>query len=72
MQVNSVGIIDQDYCGENDTIKFAYINMRDEAVTVPAGTRIGQGVFVKIERAEFAVVEKMEGANRGGFGTTGN
>lgn len=72
MQVNSVGIIDQDYCGDNDTIKFAYINMRDEAVTVPAGTRIGQGVFVKIERAEFEVIEKMEGANRGGFGTTGN
>jgi dUTP pyrophosphatase len=42
MQVNSVGIIDADYCGDNDTIKFAYINMRKEAVTIEAGTRIGQ------------------------------
>lgn len=34
MQVNSVGIIDQDYCGNTDTVKFPYINMRKESVTI--------------------------------------
>jgi dUTP pyrophosphatase len=72
MLVNSVGIIDQDYCGETDTNKFAYINMRKEPVTIQKGERIGQGIFVKIERAEFELVESMGNADRGGFGTTGN
>lgn len=34
MQVNSIGIIDQDYCGDADTVKFAYINMRKEEVNI--------------------------------------
>ncbi len=42
MLVNSIGIIDQDYCGETDTNKFCYINMRDTPITIPAGERIGQ------------------------------
>ncbi len=72
MMVNSVGIIDQDYSGDNDTIKFAYINMRDEPVKIKAGERIGQGMFVKIEKPEIEIVESMNNADRGGFGTTGN
>ena len=71
MQVNSIGIIDQDYCGDGDTIKFPYINMRKEEVIVKAGERIGQGMFVKIEKPEFEMVESMGGVDRGGFGTTG-
>lgn len=71
MQVNSVGIVDQDYAGDNDTIKFPYINMRSETVTIPAGERIGQGVFVKIANAEFIEVDSMNNSDRGGFGTTG-
>ncbi|MBS9784174.1 dUTP diphosphatase [Candidatus Gracilibacteria bacterium] len=72
MMVNSVGIIDQDYSGDNDTIKFAYINMRDESVEIKAGERIGQGMFVKIEKPEIEIVTSMNNADRGGFGTTGN
>jgi dUTP pyrophosphatase len=59
MQVNGVGIIDNDYCGEDDTLKFGYINMTKETQFVEKGTRIGQGVFVKVGIAEFDVVEKM-------------
>lgn len=70
IQVNSVGIIDQDYCWENDTIKFAYINMTKEKVVIEAETRIGQGMFVKIDIADFEVVESMNNSDRGGFGTT--
>ncbi|PID84585.1 dUTPase [Candidatus Gracilibacteria bacterium] len=72
MLVNSIGIIDQDYSGDNDTIKFAYINMSDETIEVKTGDRIGQGVFVKIEKPEFEFVENMNNSDRGGFGTTGN
>lgn len=70
MMVNSVGIIDQDYCGENDTIKFQYINMTDEIVAVREWDRIWQGVLVKIDRPVFTQVENMEGKDRGWFGTT--
>jgi dUTP pyrophosphatase len=34
MQVNSIGIVDQDYCGNGDAIKFPYINMRKEEVVI--------------------------------------
>lgn len=71
MQVNSVWIIDQDYCGETDTIKFPYINMRKDSVTVNAGERIWQWMFVKIEKPTFDIVETMWNKERGGFGTTG-
>lgn len=45
--------------------------MRDETVTIEKGERIGQAMFVKIEKPEFVFVETMENADRGGFGTTG-
>lgn len=70
MQVNSVGIIDQDYCWDNDTLKFPYMNMTKEKVVIEAETRIGQGMFVKIDIADFEVVESMNNSDRWGFGTT--
>ena len=71
MQVNSVWIIDQDYCWENDTIKFAYINMSWKKQVIEDWTRIGQWMFVSIEIAEFEVVDSMNNKDRGGFWTTG-
>lgn len=71
MQVNSVGIIDNDYCGDTDTIKFPFINMKQEEVVIEKWERIGQGMFVKIEKWEFIEVDSMENENRWGFGTTG-
>lgn len=70
IQVNGVGIIDQDYCWEDDTIKFPYLNMTDKPVTIEKWYRIGQGMFCKIAKPEFEVVEKMEWESRWGFGTT--
>ncbi len=70
MQVNSVWIIDQDYCGDDDTIKFAYINMSKEVQKIEKWTRIWQGMFVKIEKPEFIVVESMNNESRWGFGST--
>ncbi|MBW7954951.1 2Fe-2S iron-sulfur cluster binding domain-containing protein [Candidatus Gracilibacteria bacterium] len=71
IQVNSVGIIDRDYAGDNDTIKFPYMNMSGQRQIIEDGTRIGQGLLVKIEKADFEVVESMGNKDRGGFGTTG-
>ena len=59
MQVNSIGIVDQDYCGDTDSIKFPYMNMRKEEVIIKKGERIGQGMFVKIEKPEFELVTSM-------------
>ncbi len=71
MLVNSVGYVDQDYCGDSDTVKFMYMNMRAEPVTITQGERIGQGAFIRIDRAEFELVDSMGNQDRGGFGTTG-
>lgn len=70
IQVNSVWIIDQDYCWDNDTIKFAYMNLSKERQKLEAGTRIWQWVFVKIEKVEFVLIDNMENRDRGWFGTT--
>ena len=68
---NSVGIIDQDYCGPQDEIKLQVRNFTDKPVTVPKGIRIAQAIFVKVEKAELEEGE-LENTSRGGFGSTGH
>ena len=68
---NSVGIIDQDYCGPEDELLVQLWNIGKTPVTVERGERIAQAMFVKIERAEWNEVEKMDAPSRGSFGTTG-
>lgn len=70
MQVNSCWIIDNDYCGDTDTIKFPFINMKSEPVTLEVWERIWQWMFVSIKKANFELVETMWNKDRGGFGTT--
>ncbi|OGH59484.1 MAG: dUTPase [Candidatus Magasanikbacteria bacterium RIFCSPHIGHO2_01_FULL_33_34] len=67
---NGVGIIDQDYCGEDDEIKLLVHNYTNNDVAVKKGERLGQGVFVKIEKSEWEEIEKINNENRGGFGST--
>lgn len=67
----TAGIVDQDFCGDNDEIMIQAYNYKDEPVTIERGERIAQGIFIKIETAEWQEVEKMEAKDRGGFGTTG-
>ncbi len=66
-----MGVIDQDYCGPEDELKLQVINFTGEPSTVERGERIGQAIFVAIGKARWEEVERMEGPNRGGFGTTG-
>jgi dUTP pyrophosphatase len=67
---HGIGIIDQDYCGEGDEILMQFYNFTDHEVVIEKGERIGQAVFVQIERAELTPVESMREKTRGGFGST--
>lgn len=66
----TVGYIDQDYCGENDEILLQVYNIGDSETIIEKGERIGQGVFIKINKAEWLETEQMNKTSRGGFGTT--
>ena len=68
---HSIGVVDQDYSGPEDELKFQVQNIGDQAVKVERGESIGQGIFVKIETADFVEIDRPNGASRGGFGSTG-
>jgi len=67
---HGVGIIDQDYCGDNDEIKIQVYNFTNQDVLVEKGEKIAQGVFVKIDKFDWEEVETMDKKTRGGFGST--
>lgn len=69
---NSVGVIDQDYSGEEDELKLSVLNVTKKNVTVEKGERICQGIFLKLSVAKFTESKKMSKKSRGGFGTTGH
>ena len=68
-----VGIVDQDYCGPDDEIKLQVFNFRDEPIHVPRGSRIAQGVLIRVESVGHFWEQEREtlGESRGGFGSTG-
>lgn len=68
---HSLGLIDHDYHGPNDEIFVQVQNITDAPVTVERGERIAQGLFVKIDRAEWVEVKGHDAETRGGFGSTG-
>lgn len=67
---HSFGVIDQDYCGPEDEIFVQVQNVSDHPVTIERGERIAQGLFVKIDQAEWKEVEEHGKKTRGGFGST--
>lgn len=70
LQVNSIGIIDNTYCGENDIWRMPVYAVRDTEIHV--NDRIAQFRIMENQPAVvFEEVEKMEGEDRGGFGSTG-
>lgn len=66
-----IGIVDQDYSGDADELLLQVLNFTDAAVTIPAGTRIAQAGFVRIDQAELVETSETMAASRGGFGSTG-
>lgn len=68
---HGVGIGDQDFWGEEDEYMIPVYNFTSEKVTVEKGERIAQGIFVKVDKAEFEEVKEIKDKSRGGFGSTG-
>lgn len=70
LQANSIGIIDNEYSGNNDIWKFPAYATKD--ITIPANTRICQFTILKNTMSQVDFVQcELENKNRGGFGTTG-
>lgn len=68
--VNSMGIIDNSYCGDDDIWGFPALASR--ITTIHEGDRICQFRIVqKQPKFEFEPVESLGNADRGGFGSTG-
>lgn len=66
---HGIGVIDNDYCGDEDEIKIQVFNYTDRPVIVRRGEKIAQGIFVKVERFGWQEEASM-GKSRGGFGST--
>lgn len=70
IQANSVAVIDESYCGDNDEWLYPAIALRDTKIF--KNDRICQFRIMEHQPpVEFKVVEHLEGKDRGGFGTTG-
>ncbi|MCD6109747.1 dUTP diphosphatase [bacterium] len=67
---HGLGIIDHDYCGEQDEIKIQVYNFTNNSVIVGKGEKIAQGVFIRIDKLSWNEVNTMNNNSRGGFGST--
>ncbi len=68
---HGVGVIDQDYRGDGDEVRCQVYNFTASPVTVKRGERLAQGIFVRVDRAQWEEVPRMDAPTRGGFGSTG-
>lgn len=70
LQANSMGVIDESYCGDNDQWLFPAYAVRDTVVHV--NDRICQFRIMEHQpHITFREVSKLGGEDRGGFGSTG-
>ena len=70
LQVNSMGVIDASYCGDNDQWFFPALAVRDTEIHV--NDRICQFRIMENQPAlDFQEVSHLDGEDRGGFGSTG-
>ena len=70
LMVNSVGVVDNSYCGEGDVWGFAALAVRP--TTIHKGDRIAQfRILKKMGPIDFLEVDHMTDNDRGGFGSTG-
>ncbi len=71
MVANGVGVIDPDYRGATDEVKIALMNFTNAAVTIRAGDRVAQGIFLAAPRVEWQEMAEAGATDRGGFGSSG-
>lgn len=69
--LNGVGVVDSDYYNNADNegeMAFVFYNMLNEDVTLEAGEKLGQGIFMKYAKVDN---DTAEAKRTGGFGSTG-
>ena len=71
MVANGVGVVDSDYCGPEDEVKIAVVNVTPKPVTIEPGDRIAQGILLPAPRVTWEEVDRVRSSSRGGFGATG-
>ena len=70
IQANHCGLVDNSYCGDNDVWLFPALATRD--TVVEKDSRICQfRIQQKMRDVEFVAVDKLDGVDRGGFGSSG-
>ena len=70
ISANSIGVIDNSYCGDNDIWKFPAIALRD--TVIKKNERICQFRIQENQpKIIFNEVEELQGEDRGGIGSTG-
>ena len=70
IQTNSLGIIDESYCGDNDIIRMPVYATRDTELHV--NDRIAQFRIIEHQPSIiFDEVDSLGNSDRGGFGSTG-
>ena len=70
IQTNHMGVIDNSYSGDNDIWKMPVLAVRD--TQIHKGDRICQfRIMEKQPEIIFEETDRLEGPDRGGFGTTG-
>ena len=69
IQTNSFGVIDSEYCGDDDIVMLPVYATED--TVIPANERICQFTIYRDTKFDIEEVDKLEGPNRGGFGSTG-
>lgn len=70
LQTNSMGVVDESYCGDNDQWFFPALAMRDTDIHV--NDRICQFRIMEHQpKIDFIEVSELKNADRGGHGSTG-
>lgn len=70
IQTNSVGVVDESYCGDDDVLMLPVLAMRDTHVSV--NDRVCQFRIIKHQpQIEFMECDHLSETSRGGFGSTG-
>jgi dUTP pyrophosphatase len=70
IMTNSIGVIDESYCGDADFWGFPFYATRD--VELIKNTRIAQFRIIKHQpELTFITVDSLRNPSRGGFGSTG-
>ncbi|MBQ0000756.1 MAG: deoxyuridine 5'-triphosphate nucleotidohydrolase [Clostridiales bacterium] len=70
IQTNSIGVVDESYCGRDDILKMPALALRETEIHV--NDRVCQFRIIKHQPViEFEDVEDLTDASRGGIGSTG-